>query len=94
MRIDCTENWRDEYADYFILAGYDVQSKTSIPVAFCCVIVHADICFSEFLNSDNAFNVTSIDLLDSRSAEGYNVHATVAFRNPSPYNVDMVSERI
>ncbi|EAW08095.1 DUF3712 domain-containing protein [Aspergillus clavatus NRRL 1] len=43
----------------------------------------------EFLNSDGAFNVTSLDLLSPTTPEGYNVNATVAFHNPTPFSVEM-----
>ena len=46
----------------------------------------------EYLNTDGAFNVTSVDFMKTKSPEGYNVNATVAFRNPSPFIVDLVSQ--
>ncbi|KAH8426249.1 DUF3712 domain-containing protein [Aspergillus melleus] len=42
----------------------------------------------EFLNRDGAFNVTDIHILDPPK-KGYNVNATVAFKNPTPFNVEV-----
>ncbi|KAK1146502.1 hypothetical protein N8T08_002931 [Aspergillus melleus] len=44
----------------------------------------------EFLNRDGAFNVTDIHILDPPK-KGYNVNATVAFKNPTPFNVEVGS---
>ncbi|PLB43510.1 hypothetical protein P170DRAFT_513869 [Aspergillus steynii IBT 23096] len=44
----------------------------------------------EFLNRDGAFNVTDINILDP-PVNGYNVNATVAFKNPTPFNVQVGS---
>ncbi|BCR82762.1 DUF3712 domain-containing protein [Aspergillus chevalieri] len=45
----------------------------------------------EYLDAPGSFNVTSVNLLKPPTSEGYNVNATVAFRNPSPFIVEIGS---
>jgi len=46
--------------------------------------------YQEYLDTPGSFNVTSINILKPSTPEGYNVNATVAFRNPSPFIVELV----
>ncbi|KAJ5550491.1 hypothetical protein N7535_001567 [Penicillium sp. DV-2018c] len=43
---------------------------------------------TDFINSEGAFNVTKIELLDP-PVDGYNFNATISVRNPSPFIVEM-----
>ncbi|KAJ5088881.1 hypothetical protein N7456_012497 [Penicillium angulare] len=43
---------------------------------------------TEFVNSEGAFNITSLDLLQDNE-DGYNFNATLALRNPTPFTVEM-----
>ncbi|KAF9894017.1 hypothetical protein FE257_008989 [Aspergillus nanangensis] len=43
----------------------------------------------EFVNEPGAFNVTRLDFDTSSNVKGYNVNATVAFHNPTPFVVEM-----
>jgi hypothetical protein len=45
--------------------------------------------FTEFINTDGAFNVTRVDILDE-PVDGFNFNATITVRNPSPYIVELV----
>lgn len=44
----------------------------------------------DYVNTDGAFNVTSIDLLDP-PLNGYNFNATISLMNPTPFSVEMVT---
>lgn len=46
--------------------------------------------YQEYLDEPGSFNVTNVNLLKPATSEGYNVNATVAFRNPSPFIVELV----
>lgn len=50
-----------------------------------CVSNHV----AEFVNANDAFNVTSVDLLET-PVDGFNVNATISIRNPTPFIVEMV----
>ncbi|KAJ5513597.1 hypothetical protein N7463_003149 [Penicillium fimorum] len=43
---------------------------------------------TDFINTEGAFNVTSIDLLDP-PVDGYNFNATISVHNPTPFIVEM-----
>ncbi|KAJ6073170.1 hypothetical protein N7467_011255 [Penicillium canescens] len=43
---------------------------------------------TEFINTDGAFNVTRVDILDE-PVDGFNFNATITVRNPSPYIVEL-----
>ncbi|KAJ5692873.1 hypothetical protein N7462_002296 [Penicillium macrosclerotiorum] len=43
---------------------------------------------TEFVNSEGAFNITSLELLDPE-VDGYNFNATLSLRNPTPFTVEM-----
>ncbi|KAJ6111838.1 hypothetical protein N7523_007899 [Penicillium sp. IBT 18751x] len=43
---------------------------------------------TEFVNANDAFNVTTVDLLDT-PVDGFNVNATISLRNPTPFIVEM-----
>ncbi|KAJ5174614.1 uncharacterized protein N7482_000491 [Penicillium canariense] len=43
---------------------------------------------TEFMNSQGAFNITSLELLSPR-VDGYNFNATIALKNPTPFIVEM-----
>ncbi|OQE29181.1 hypothetical protein PENFLA_c004G09270 [Penicillium flavigenum] len=43
---------------------------------------------TDFINTEGAFNVTSIELLDP-PIDGYNFNATISVRNPSPFIVEL-----
>ncbi|KAJ5776606.1 uncharacterized protein N7511_001617 [Penicillium nucicola] len=43
---------------------------------------------AEFINTDGAFNVTRVDILDE-PVDGFNFNATITVRNPSPYIVEL-----
>ncbi|KAJ5129771.1 Protein of unknown function DUF3712 [Penicillium bovifimosum] len=43
---------------------------------------------TDFINSEGAFNVTKVDLLDP-PVDGYNFNATISVRNPTPFIVEM-----
>ncbi|GES65875.1 hypothetical protein ATEIFO6365_0012026700 [Aspergillus terreus] len=43
----------------------------------------------EFVNSDGTFNVTNLNFTRTPGENGFNVNATVAVRNPTPFTVQM-----
>ncbi|KAJ5523684.1 hypothetical protein N7494_010334 [Penicillium frequentans] len=43
---------------------------------------------TEFMNSNGAFNITSVELL-MPEVDGYNFNATISLRNPTPFSVEM-----
>ncbi|KAJ5786930.1 uncharacterized protein N7503_012142 [Penicillium pulvis] len=43
---------------------------------------------TEFMNSNGAFNITSVELL-TPEVDGYNFNATISLRNPTPFSVEM-----
>jgi hypothetical protein len=46
--------------------------------------------FTDFINTEGAFNVTKIELLDP-PVDGYNFNATISVGNPTPFIVELVS---
>lgn len=63
-----------------------VSTATASTTVLCMVLT-----LIEFLNMKGSFNVTGIDLMKERNDQGYNVNATVSFKNPSPFIVEMVA---
>ncbi|KAL4888776.1 xylose isomerase-like protein [Aspergillus ambiguus] len=51
--------------------------------------IHKMMNMQEFVNSEGAFNVTSLDFSQTPDENGYNVNATVTVRNPTPFMVEM-----
>ncbi|KAJ6111257.1 hypothetical protein N7486_003492 [Penicillium sp. IBT 16267x] len=43
---------------------------------------------TELVNSNGAFNITSVELL-TPEVDGYNFNATISLRNPAPFSVEM-----
>lgn len=69
------------------ILGYNVTGKS------CRTIAPVDgiliFFMTDFVNSNGAFNVTSINILDP-PVNGYNFNATITVRNPTPFTVEMV----
>lgn len=63
-----------------------VSTATATANLFCMTLT-----LIEFLNTKGSFNVTGIDLMKEKNDQGYNVNATVSFKNPSPFIVEMVA---
>lgn len=63
--------------------------KVGLTCVFLYLMVRANV-YQEYLDEPGSFNVTNVNLLKPATPEGYNVNATVAFRNPSPFIVELV----
>ncbi|KAJ5673691.1 hypothetical protein N7507_002818 [Penicillium longicatenatum] len=80
LNIDKTMNMNESLGAGYTLInlehlGYDFTAHKPNPEA-------------EFVNSNGAFNITSVELL-TPGADGYNFNATVSLRNPTPFSVQM-----
>ncbi|KAJ5912278.1 hypothetical protein N7504_001161 [Penicillium tannophilum] len=49
---------------------------------------HLGYNITEYMNSEGAFNITSVELL-TPEVDGYNFNATISLRNPTPFSVEM-----
>lgn len=47
--------------------------------------------FAEFVNTQGAFNISSIELMDP-PVDGFNFNATIVVRNPTAFTVQVVSK--
>ncbi|KAJ6031633.1 hypothetical protein N7540_002365 [Penicillium herquei] len=66
--------------------GYNVTGESSI-TSTDKSLIHLTFNGLEFVNSNGAFNITTLDQLSNNTE--YNFNATISLRNPTPFTVEM-----